>query len=143
MMNYSDGTEVKPRDYVYLESNGGGFVQDILEPESILVRNFETKNILWMKVDEVKFNQRGAPDPTGKTEIFLVKKYGWKVVLKLDTSLIPDQEWRDTFYDFHTLRDIANHYVWNMYRQGFSSVEGLFEEQHKPPYLWIIHAEKG
>lgn len=82
-----------------------------------------------------------APEPTGVTEVFIVKKWGWRVVLKLDTSLIPDDSFRETFWDFHTLKEIAQHYVWNIYRQGFSHVEGLYPEQHEAPYLWVLDAE--
>lgn len=149
-MNYNNGTEVKINDYVITGENIQGVMRrikrvlDYSTDDCILfLVSFDDEDIESYSVKEVEFDSRGAPEATGKTEVFIIKKWGWRVVLKMDTSLTPDESFRDFFYNFYTLRQMAEHFVWNRYKQGFKGqVEGFYEEQCEPPYLWVLDAEK-
>jgi hypothetical protein len=48
-------------------------------------------------------------------------------VVDVDNRLLPDDNFRSVFYDFYTLKDIANHIIYNLHK-GFDFVEGVGEE---------------
>lgn len=43
----------------------------------------------------------------------------------IDDELLPDDEWRSVFYNFHTMKQVAEHFVWNRRIQGWHDVEGF------------------
>lgn len=48
-------------------------------------------------------------------------------VIDVDNRLIPDESFRNTFYDYFTLSDIAKHIISNL-NKGFEFVEGVGKE---------------
>lgn len=52
---------------------------------------------------------------------------GTLYVIDVDERNTPTQEWRDVFYSFTTLKQVANHIIWNL-EKGFKFVEGVGEE---------------
>jgi hypothetical protein len=53
-------------------------------------------------------------------------------VIDVDNRLLPDDNFRNTFYDYFTLSDVAKHIVANL-NKGFKFVEGVGEEGEYNP----------
>ena len=61
------------------------------------------------------------------------------IELDVDDSLTPDQEWRDMFYDYFNLKQVAGHIAYNVL-QGFSFVEGVGPADDRN--LFVVRSEE-
>ena len=58
--------------------------------------------------------------------VFVVDVRG-SFMVTFDDSLMPDDEWRETFYEINTLEELAEHFAWAVGIQQFSggSLDGF------------------
>lgn len=63
------------------------------------------------------------------------------VEVAVDDSLMPDDEWRATFYNLKSLEQMAGHIVWNIVVQRFSQVEGIAPEDHNKFRILDVESE--
>jgi len=46
-------------------------------------------------------------------------------IVTIDDELLPDDEWRSVFYNFRTMEQVVEHFVWNRKIKQFRDVEGF------------------
>lgn len=87
------------------------------------------------KFDEARVD---PDDRTTRVKVFTSE-------IEVDPALLPDDEWRSTFYHHvKTLKDVAEHIVWNRAVMGFPEVEGFADRDEgvhwrfiKTTYEWV------
>lgn len=62
--------------------------------------------------------------PKSKRQTFRVE-VTTTVAVDIDDRLTPTQEWRDSFYQLHSLREVAEHIAYNFVANGAHSLRQL------------------
>ena len=66
------------------------------------------------------------------------------VTVEFDSSLLPDKEWRETFYNICTLQQLAEHFAYNRIANGIediSMLDGFADQEESTVKMRVAFGE--